>query len=157
MSYRSHTVRLVVIIIVLVAAFAIVRSFLIPASFGTYGHYRGDNLEEQMNMPLVHLESAFCRECHQDQHTSWQGNNHRTVNCEVCHGHWEIHNGNLKTMVAVKSDDACLLCHQALTGRPESVSQIKSPDLHLAELEEPQNGRQTCVECHDPHSPHATL
>lgn len=157
MSYRSHTIRLVMIIVVLVVVFMLVRSFMIPASFGTYGHYRGDNLEEQMNMPLVHLESAFCRECHQEQHTGWQGSEHRAVNCEVCHGHWEIHNGNLKTMTAVKSDDACMLCHQALTGRPESVSQIKSRDLHLAELEESGTGKQTCVECHDPHAPHATL
>ena len=153
MSYRSHTIRLVMIIVALVVVFALVRSFLIPESFGTYGHYRGDNLAEQMKMPLVHLESAFCRDCHQDQHNRWQGSKHRAVNCEVCHGHWEIHNGNLKTMTAVNSNDACLLCHQALTGRPASVSQIKSFALHRAEKEESKADVQTCVECHDPHAP----
>jgi hypothetical protein len=143
----------VVIILALVAGFALVRSFLIPESFGTYGHYRGDNLAEQMNMPLVHLESAFCRDCHLEQFKVWQDNNHRAVNCEVCHGHWEIHNGNLETMTAVKSNDACLLCHQALTGRPEIVSQIKSFDLHRDEVKKPGVDGQTCVECHQPHAP----
>jgi hypothetical protein len=137
----------------LVLGFAVVRSLLIPESFGTYGHYRGDNLAEQMTMPLVHLESGFCTDCHQDQHKSWQESNHRTVNCEVCHGHWEIHNGNLKTMTAAKSNEACLLCHQALTGRPASVSQVKSFALHLAEKEETGTDVKTCVECHDPHAP----
>lgn len=146
-----------VILIVLVVCFALVRFLAVPESFGIYGYYRGDNLEEQMNMPLVHLESAFCQECHQEEFSDWQANNHRTVNCEVCHGHWEIHNGNLKTMTAVKSDDACMLCHQALTGRPESVSLIQSLELHLAELEESGTDKQTCVECHEPHAPHATL
>ncbi len=152
MSYRSHTIRLVMIIVALVAVFALVRSLLIPASFGTYGHYRGDNLAEQTAMPLVHMESAFCRECHLDQHTGWQGGNHRAVNCEVCHGHWEIHNGNLKTMAAVKSNDACLLCHQALTGRPASVKQIASFDSHRAEKAEAKQDAQTCVDCHNPHT-----
>jgi len=152
-SYRSHTIRLVMIIVALVVVFALVRSFLVPESFGTYGHYRGDNLAEQVNMPLVHQESAFCRECHQEQHTSWQGSKHSAVNCEVCHGHWEIHNGNLKTMTAVKSNDACLLCHQELTGRPASVSQIKNFALHRAEKDERKTGAQTCVECHNPHAP----
>ncbi len=152
MSYRSHTIRLVMIIGALVAVFALVRSFLIPESFGTYGHYRGANLAEQMEMPLVHMESAFCMDCHQEQHTDWRSGNHRTVNCEVCHGHWEIHNGNLKTMTAVKGNDACLLCHQALTGRPASLSQVKSLALHLAEKEKSGTDAQTCVECHDPHT-----
>ena len=152
MTYRSHTIRLVMIIGALVAGFALVRSFLIPESFGTYGHYRGDNLAEQMTMPLVHMESVFCRDCHQDQHTGWRGGNHRAVNCEVCHGHWEIHNGNLKTMTAVKSNDACLLCHQVLTGRPVSVKQIQSFDIHRAEKEDAKKDVQTCVDCHNPHT-----
>jgi len=141
------------IIAAVVVVFSLMRLFLIPESFGKYGHYRGDNREEQMNLPIVHQGSDYCKDCHQDKYKDWQGSGHRGVNCEVCHGHWEIHNGNLKTMPAVKNNDTCLLCHQELTGRPENVPQIKSFALHLAEQEVAEGDVLTCVECHDPHAP----
>lgn len=102
------------------AGFLLVRSLLIPESFGKYGYYRGDSVAEQRELPLVHLGSAFCKDCHGVQYGEWQGDKHLSVNCEVCHGHWEIHNGRVKTMTAIKNDDACLICHQKLTGRPEN-------------------------------------
>ncbi|MBW1824527.1 MAG: cytochrome C, partial [Deltaproteobacteria bacterium] len=44
MSPGKHITRLLIIILVLVVGFLVVRSLLIPKSFGNYGHYRGDNI-----------------------------------------------------------------------------------------------------------------
>lgn len=152
-SYRRHITRLLIIIALLIVGFLVVRSLLIPASFGEYGHYRGNNLEEQMNIPLVHQSSDFCSECHQLQLNDWMESGHRSVNCEVCHGHWEIHNGNLKTMTADKGSGACLLCHQKLTGRPSDFPQIGSLAMHLEEQEVSEEDEYDCIDCHDPHMP----
>ena len=148
-----HIISLLIIIVVLGAGFFLARALLMPESFGRYGHYRGDNVKEQMSVPLVHMESAFCEDCHETQYGDWLANKHLTVNCEVCHGHWEIHNGNLKTMKVVKSDDACMICHQRLTGRPEDFPQVVSLVQHIEDKEEPAEGAEVCLSCHDPHKP----
>jgi len=152
-SHRSHIVRLLTIIGVLVVGFVIVRSLLVPASFGEYGHYRGDNLSEQMAILPVHQGPDMCGQCHEEQYGDWQDGGHLTVTCEVCHGHWEIHNGNLTTMTAVNTSDACLLCHQHITGRPESFSQIAGFVQHLKDQELSEEDADGCVDCHDPHAP----
>ena len=153
MSNRRHLTRLLIIIALLIVVFLIVRSLLIPTSFGEYGHYRGDNVEEQMNIPLVYQGSDFCSECHQVQFNDCKESGHRSVNCEACHGHWEIHNGNLKTMTADKGSEPCLLCHQKLTGRPVDFPQIESLALHLAEQEMSEQDEYNCIDCHDQHIP----
>ena len=152
-SPGKHITRLLIIILVLAVGFLVVRSLLIPKSFGNYGHYRGDNIKEQMNLPLVHLGSSSCKDCHETQYGNWQDSSHATVNCEVCHGHWEIHNGRVKTMTADKSKDACMICHQKLTGRPEKFPQIVSFSKHMEDNEMQEEDLQNCLECHDPHEP----
>ena len=64
MEHRKHITRLLIIIAVLIPSFIVVRSLLIPQSFGKYGHYRGDNVQEQMNLPLVYQGADFCEDCH---------------------------------------------------------------------------------------------
>lgn len=143
--------RLCIVIVVIVAGFFLVRSVLIPESFGTYGHYRGDNIHEQMDLPLVYLSSGFCKDCHEEQYGDWENNGHASVHCETCHGHWEIHNGFVKTMTATKSMDGCLICHQALTGRPDGFPQVLSFTEHTEDKVIPEEGAQDCLSCHDPH------
>jgi len=152
-EHRKHIVRLLIILAVLVPGFVVARSLLIPESFGKYGHYRGDNVEEQMNLPLVYQEAGFCEECHETQYGSWKDTGHATVNCEVCHGHWEIHNEQVKTMTADKSNNGCVICHLKLTGRPEEFPQIASFDKHMIDVEMQEEGMEECLECHDPHEP----
>ena len=153
MSYRRHITRLLTIIGVVVVGFIVVRSLLIPDSFGEYGHFRGANLKEQMAISPLYQGADQCKECHQSQYSDWQESGHLSVTCEVCHGHWEIHNGNLKTMTAVTTSDACLICHQKLAGRPETLSQIESFVQHLTDQELSEEDATGCVDCHDPHAP----
>ena len=153
MEHREHIIRLLIVIVFVVVILFLVRWFLIPQSFGRYGHYRGDNVKEQMDLPLVYLESAFCKDCHEVQYNDWKDNGHSSVNCETCHGHWEIHNGRVKTMTAIKSDDTCTMCHQKLTGRPDSFPQIVSFSKHIEEQEVSEEDILNCLDCHDPHVP----
>ena len=153
LEHRKHITRLVVVVVIIVAGFLLVRSLLIPKSFGKYGHYRGENVQEQMDLPLVHQGSAFCKDCHEVQYGDWQGNGHSSVNCETCHGHWEIHDEKVKTMTAVKSNDSCLICHQKLTGRPEGFSHIVSLSKHMEDNEITDADDYSCLDCHDPHMP----
>ena len=153
MEHREHIIRLLIVIMFVVVILFLVRWFLIPQSFGRYGHYRGDNVKEQMDLPLVYLESAFCKDCHEVQYNDWKDNGHSSVNCETCHGHWEIHNGRVKTMTAIKSDDTCTMCHQKLTGRPDSFPQIVSFSKHIEEQEVSEEDILNCLDCHDPHVP----
>lgn len=153
LEHRKHIIRLLIIVVVMVVGFFLVRSLLIPESFGKYGHYRGDNIREQMNLPLVYQGADFCKDCHETQYGSWKDTGHATVNCEVCHGHWEIHNGSVKTMTADKNNDACMICHQKLTGRPEKFPQIASFTKHMEDMEMQEEDMQECLECHDPHEP----
>jgi len=152
-EHREHIIRLLIVIGVVVVFLFLIRWLLIPQSFGRYGHYRGDNVGEQMDLPLVHMESFFCKDCHEVQYGDWQDNGHSLVNCEVCHGHWEIHNGRVKTMTAVKNDDTCMICHQKITGRPEDFSQIVSLALHMEDKEKPEESDLNCLSCHDAHVP----
>jgi len=152
-EHREHIIRLLIVIVFVVVILFLVRWFLIPQSFGRYGHYRGDNVKEQMDLPLVYLESAFCKDCHEVQYNDWKDNGHSSVNCETCHGHWEIHNGRVKTMTAIKSDDTCTMCHQKLTGRPDSFPQIVSFSKHIEEQEVSEEDILNCLDCHDPHVP----
>ncbi len=153
MLSQKHMQRLVLVVVVVVVGFFLARSLFIPESFGRYGYYRGDNITEQMRLPLVHLESSYCKDCHEPEFDDWQGDTHATVNCEVCHGHWEIHNGRVKTMTAARHDDACLVCHQRLSGRPEAFPQIASLALHLEEQKRTREGIEGCLSCHKPHKP----
>ena len=150
---RKHIERLLIVIISVVAVLFFIRALLIPQSFGRYGYYRGDSLKEQADLPLVYLESAFCEDCHKVQYGDWKNNSHSSVICETCHGHWEIHNGRVKTMTAIKSDDACTMCHQKLAGRPDSFPQIVSLTEHIEDKEIPEEGAHNCLSCHDPHVP----
>ena len=152
-EYKRHITRLVVVVVVIIVGFFLARSFLIPKSFGKYGHYRGDNLKEQMSLPLVYLGSGFCKDCHEVQYSDWEDNGHSSVNCEACHGHWEIHNGRVKTMTAIKSIDGCTMCHQESTGRPDSFPQIVSLTEHTEDKEIPEEDDLNCLSCHDPHVP----
>ena len=155
MSYRGHFLRLIIIIGILVVVFLVVRALLIPESFGKYGHYRGANVAEHMVLPPLYQGSEMCEQCHQVEYGEWKESNHSGVNCEICHGPWVIHNDELKTMLALKTPESCLICHLRLVGRPVDFSQIETFVQHLKDqdLSEEDVAESICVDCHDPHAP----
>ena len=60
----TGTIVLVIVLIVLVLS----RGLFVPKSWGQYGWYRGDAVEEHREKPVVHGGDQSCRECHEDQY-----------------------------------------------------------------------------------------
>ena len=60
-SYRGlrvkdseHLIRVAAVFLGGILVFAILRGFLVPASFGLYGHYRADAIKDVAALPVVH-------------------------------------------------------------------------------------------------------
>jgi hypothetical protein len=131
-----------------IVLFLVARHFLVPESFGEYGHYRGLALvEEQEHVPKYAGQQA-CAECHQDMMDVKMGNEHKTLSCETCHGPGLEHVNSTDSIMPVrlpKGRDFCLLCHRKDAARTvDNIVQV-DPDKH--------NKGKDCIECHNPHSP----
>jgi hypothetical protein len=137
---------LAVIGVALVAGLIIARTLLVPETFGKYGHYRADAVDEARSQELVYAGADVCYECHDDIFDLKAESHHRGVSCEVCHGPAAEHtedpdefSPNLPT-----GRDACLICHSYNPSRPSGFPQV---------LAERHNPGRTCMSCHDAHEP----
>ena len=142
----EQVTRILPLLVLIIALIVAARSFLIPADFGDYGHFRAAAIEEAVAIELVYAGRAVCNDCHDDLVDIKAGGFHRNVACEVCHGPAAAH---------VEDDEAvelrlprgrgyCPLCHEYLPSRPTGFPQIVA-DTH--------NPRVPCIECHEPHDP----
>jgi len=138
--------RLMTLAAAVVLVYFIARHFLVPASFGEYGWYRGDALAEIATAPSpTYAGRAACAECHDDILEILNKGGHRSISCESCHGPSATHAGD-PTLSPAKIEDRsfCVRCHAANPSRPAGFPQVE-PREHA-------EGR-TCVECHQPHEP----
>ncbi|HET8725585.1 MAG TPA: cytochrome C [Anaeromyxobacteraceae bacterium] len=152
MEHARHVFRIVLLVVVILAAVLLARGFLVPKSYGTYGRYRGDNVAEQMNArPVLHAGAASCAECHVDEAKKHGEGAHRSVSCEICHAPKGAHvlaDGAVVKPPIDRSFTLCARCHRKIAGRPEKFPQV--------DLEKHVNGPvegKVCLQCHDPHSP----
>lgn len=139
--------RLLILFVVLVAAFLLVRSLLIPDSFGQYGHYRGLALEENQAHEVKYLGEEACLDCHDDYGTMKSEDMHSGISCESCHGPgWKhVEDPTPENILYPSGREFCGLCHSKNAARPANeVAQVV--------LEE-HNTDNECVECHNPHAP----
>ncbi len=128
-------------------------SLLVPQSFGEYGYYRGDNVDEWIRKPAQFSGGASqCSACHVDVAKTWGTGIHTTVNCEACHGPAAAHvKAKSSSATAATSSLAiqaprsiCVLCHEAVVGKPDGFPTV-IPSQHAGNLD--------CTTCHNPHSP----
>src|SRR5271165_1518433 len=63
-----------------------IRGYLVPKSFGEYGHYRGNALGEIAAHPISFAGHQACETCHADVLDKKKVGKHAQVNCEACHG-----------------------------------------------------------------------
>ncbi len=145
---QPHLKRAFTLLAIAIIVFIVIRSLVVPDSFGQYGWYRGDSVIENRNFPVEYAGSASCGEenCHKTLYSIWADSRHKTVNCETCHGPSEKHVSNVRIMPqpADESRDFCGLCHFRRAARPEDFSQI-DPEIHGKNLR--------CAYCHNPHKP----
>ena len=126
--------------------FLAIRSFVVPRSFGQYGHYRGAAIAEVAARPLHFAGHHTCETCHADVAQTKSAGKHATVNCEACHGPQAGHAADPASVDPGKPDTAtlCVRCHAASAARPKTFPQVNAAD-HA-------NG-VPCQTCHQPHTP----
>ncbi len=142
----GHLFRVALVFVVVGLAFLGVRAFLVPKSFGQYGHYRGDALADIAARPVNFAGHQVCEDCHSDVLELKKSGRHAHVNCEACHGAQAKHAGDPGSVQPAKLDTAvlCVRCHEANIAKPKSFPQVVSAD-HSTGL--------PCDTCHQPHSP----
>lgn len=141
----GHLFRLAAVFVVGCLLFLGMRQFLVPKSFGQYGHYRGEAIGEIASRPVNFAGHQACEGCHAEVLEKKRGGRHMQVNCEACHGPLAKHADDPSVQPA-KLDTAvlCVRCHEANAAKPKGFPQVASAD-HSTGL--------PCDTCHQPHSP----
>ena len=157
-SYYSHVIRIVLGIVALAVLGFIGKTVLTPKSFGTYGHYRADAIEEEANIEIRHWTNAPCFACHAYEANLHLYGTHKTISCEFCHGPYADHvtNGKKTGVLPVKKGEdmkiLCLRCHnKAIQARPEAVIKTVTMPEHLKDQKVKLT--HTCNQCHHVHAP----
>ncbi|VVB89482.1 Uncharacterised protein [uncultured archaeon] len=145
---QPHLKRVFMLLVIAIIGFVFVRSLIVPDSFGEYGWYRANSVNDIRNFPVKHAGSASCGDesCHAAIYSIWKDSGHKTVNCETCHGASGEHANNIRILPTPANDsrDFCGLCHFKRVARPENFPQI-DPEIHGENLQ--------CTYCHNPHKP----
>ena len=146
MKDYEHLLRVAGVFAIALVGFFGIRAFLIPKSFGQYGHYRAEAINEIAALPTVHAGHQFCEVCHVDIHEAKTKGKHTGVACEACHGPQGKHADDPGSVVPQKPDPAklCAQCHESSASKPASFPQISTAD-HFAGT--------VCNSCHPPHDP----
>jgi hypothetical protein len=135
--------RLVLLTVGIVTSYLIARFFLTPPSFGQYGFYRADALEEIASRQPVFAGRQSCdKNCHAKAVETIAKGDHKTVSCESCHGNCRDHVEDRQ--VKVITHVTCTRCHEADPARSPFIKQIESKKHYSGER---------CTECHVPHQP----
>ena len=141
----GHLLRFAFLFVIAFVAFLIIRHYVVPRSFGQYGHYRGAAIAEIAARPVHFAGHETCETCHADVLQSKVSGKHANVNCEACHGALAKHAED-PSVLPPKLDTAvlCIRCHSASAARPKGFPQVDA-DQH--------SGGVPCETCHKPHSP----
>jgi hypothetical protein len=154
MEHAKHIIRAVLLLIAIAVVFVVVRHFLVPDSFGDYGHYRSLSIAEIAARAPAHGAVGACAECHAEEAAWVSEEEHKTVACEVCHAPLATHAAageKTADMAVRRTTELCAWCHQRLAARPATFPQVVIVE-HVSE----KGGELTegiCLECHDAHDP----
>lgn len=142
----GHLLRFAGLFVIAFVAFLVIRRYVIPPTFGQYGHYRAAAIGEIAALPVHYAGHQTCETCHSDIADTKKAGKHVTVNCEACHGPLEKHAEDPASVTPAKLDTAtlCVRCHAASAARPKNFPQVDAAS-HA-------NG-VPCETCHQPHSP----
>lgn len=138
--------RLIPIFIVFVGLFLLIRHFLVPDTFGEYGHYRGNALIDISSKELVHASNSMCVDCHDDIQAIIENDVHAGLSCVICHGPGieHVNDPTPENIVKQGTRDFCGKCHEINAARPADV--ITQIDLSEHNIE-----TNDCIDCHNPH------
>jgi len=139
--------RLIPLFVIFIGLFLVIRHFLIPDSFGQFGHYRADALEEIAGKEMVFADPEDCKACHDDILEKISKSEHRGLSCLICHGPGLEHVNNPQTGNIVKpgSRNFCGKCHEYNITKPIDV-------IFQVDLSEHNPDFENCTDCHNPHN-----
>ena len=142
----GHLFRFLGLFVIAFLIFLVVRHFVVPKSFGEYGHYRGAAIDEIAALPVKFAGHQTCEACHSDIADTKNGGKHAHVNCEACHGALAAHASDPASVIPMLPDTTvlCARCHTASAAKPAGFPQVKI-DEH--------SGGLPCKTCHNPHTP----
>lgn len=139
-------ISLSILFAIAIAALIAARIILIPKSFGKYGYYRADAVDEIITRPTNYAGIQACADCHDDIYNLKQKSNHKGLSCEVCHGPASKHveaPDEFKPTIP-RGRGFCPLCHEYNPSRPTGFPQIITIQ---------HNPGKPCMDCHNPHNP----
>ncbi len=127
-------------------AFLVLRSLLVPHSFGRYGHYRANAITEISALPVNYAGHQVCEGCHTDVLDVKSKGVHKGVACESCHGPLAAHAADPAAVTPAKLDTKvlCARCHQENIAKPKDFPQVNALE---------HSSGAACNTCHQPHSP----
>jgi hypothetical protein len=139
--------RLALAFAIFISLFLLLRHFLLPDTFGEYGHYRGASLIENTKPEIHYAGQQACLECHQDIEDMKKQDVHSEIHCETCHGPGEKHvlSGTAVDILKPTGRDFCGSCHALNAAKQVSaVAQVNLKEHNVG---------KNCLECHNPHQP----
>ena len=122
----GHLFRVAAVFLVGLAAFLVLRSVLVPHSFGRYGHYRADAITETAALPVHYAGHPVCESCHTDVLDVKSKGVHKGVACESCHGPLAAHADDPAAVTPAKLDTRvlCARCHQENLAKPKTFPRL---------------------------------
>jgi hypothetical protein len=135
------------VLVLFIGLFLTARHFLIPESFGKYGHYRANSMDEIAALPAKYVGKDVCADCHDVEAAKLASDLHKDLTCEVCHGPGSLHSEDQEKGILVKpgSREFCGVCHSLNPARKtELINQIDTKEHH------PE--KANCIDCHNPHA-----
>lgn len=133
---------------VFIILFLVARHFLIPESFGKYGHYRADSMDEIAALPVNYAGKSVCIDCHDTEAQLLASDAHAALSCEVCHGPNAKHADdpdNKESIVKDGSRPFCARCHEINQARKTEV-------INQIDIKEHHPEKENCIDCHNPHA-----
>jgi hypothetical protein len=173
----GHLFRFAGLFVLAFLIFLVARHYVVPKSFGQYGHYRGAAMGEIAQHPAKFAGHESCEGCHTDEAAKKQAGKHAHVNCEACHGAIyqrlpvpeqpkpSLYERFVALVVKPAPPDPPLLRHaEDPTVKPELPdTAVLCARCHTASAAKPKGFPQVdpaehypgppCGSCHQPHSP----
>ena len=139
--------RLIMAFAFFIVLMLVVRYFLKPDSWGDLGPYRSLALKEIAGKEPKYVDSESCTMCHDSIANLKSGGEHKTVNCQTCHGpgYRHINEPEKENIEKPEGREFCVRCHAKNAARPQNI--IKQVDA----IE--HNKGEICISCHNPHKP----
>lgn len=146
MKDAAHLFRFAGLFLLAFIVFLGIRGYVVPKSFGQYGHYRANAINDIAASPIRFAGHEACETCHADVLDVKKAGKHARVNCEACHGPLAKHADDPASVTPAKLDTAalCVRCHAASAARPKSFPQVAAAE---------HSSGVACETCHQPHNP----